>query len=81
MSVCQKMEVTQMKTEANADIQLEFPSAVLLCYYFLHLYFRAKSSLITDGAMPELCIYIVHDKECIAIYIIKKPHKTCMNII
>lgn len=37
--------------------------------------------VITDGGIPELCIYIVHDKECIAIYIIKQPHKTFMNII
>ena len=42
MSVSQKMEVTQMDMEANADFQLEFPSAVLLCYYHLHSYFRAE---------------------------------------
>lgn len=38
----QKMEVTQMEKEANADIQSEFPSAVLLCYYCPHLDSTAK---------------------------------------
>ena len=31
--------------------------------------------------MPELSIYIVHDKECMAVYIIKQLHKTFMKII
>lgn len=37
--VSQQMEVTQMEKQANTDIQLAFPSVVLLCYYCLHLYF------------------------------------------
>lgn len=42
-------------------------------------YLSPKQSLMTDGAMAEQCI--VADKECIAICIIKEPHKTFIILI
>lgn len=73
-------EVTQMETVVNMDMQLVFPSAASpstnACTHS-----SAEYSLISDGAVPEQCIGVAHDKKCITIYIIKLPYKTCMIFI
>ena len=39
------------------------------------------TTVTAEGGMPELCIDIVHDKECMGVCLIKQLNKAFMNII
>lgn len=70
-----------MEMEVNMNMQLVFSicsdsTTIIGCAHSC-----AEKSLIPDGATPERCAGITHDKKCITFPIIKPLHKTCVDYI